>query len=214
MTIGQTLFTPNGGAPFVSPNVNIGVPSGKISFYGSGSSFSAPISVYMDGGLTALWSQPIQANAAGVLPPIYLDPTASYTNNAFAVKITTASGTLVRQHDPIPIPFLTTVGSKCIKIADPEIGEVIIGSALGISLVVTAPQGGAGLLLVGPNDDRLYGTGSDLPLFAINNSATTGSQTAIFTATNCPSSGTVRPFRWIPILCDGVLYYMCAWGVG
>lgn len=41
--------------------------------------------------------------------------------------------------------------------------------------------------------------------------ATTGSQTATFTASNKPGTGTTAPAKWVPVMLDGVQYYFPCW---
>ena len=57
----------------------------------------------------------------------------------------------------------------------------------------------------------LYGTAAGTPLLNLNTTATTGSQTATFTATNKPGSGTTAPTKWLPVSLDGTTYYIPAW---
>jgi len=45
----------------------------------------------------------------------------------------------------------------------------------------------------------------------VNTSATTGAQTATFTATNKPGTGTTAPTKWLPINLDGTKYYIPCW---
>lgn len=45
----------------------------------------------------------------------------------------------------------------------------------------------------------------------VNGQGTTGAQTATFTATNKPGSGTTAPSKWLPIVMDGTTYYIPAW---
>ena len=58
---------------------------------------------------------------------------------------------------------------------------------------------------------NLSGTSPGTPIINITNSATTGSQTATFTAVNKPGSTTTAPTKWIPIILDGTTYYIPAW---
>lgn len=55
------------------------------------------------------------------------------------------------------------------------------------------------------------GSGAGTECVQVDNSATTGAQTATFTATNKPGSGTTAPDKWIPINLDGTVHYVPAW---
>lgn len=55
------------------------------------------------------------------------------------------------------------------------------------------------------------GTGAGTAALAVNTSGTTGAQTATFSATNKPGSGTTAPTKWLPIIMDGTTYYIPAW---
>ena len=45
----------------------------------------------------------------------------------------------------------------------------------------------------------------------MNSMVTTGVQTATFTATNKPGSGTTAPTKWLPVVADGTTYYIPMW---
>jgi hypothetical protein len=56
----------------------------------------------------------------------------------------------------------------------------------------------------------IYGTLAGVAKLSLNTQATTGSQTATFTATNKPGTGTTGPDKWIPVLLDGTTHYVPA----
>lgn len=68
------------------------------------------------------------------------------------------------------------------------------GSALRINKVFLGSGGGAGTVAI-----------------QVDASATTGAQTATFTATNKPGSGTTAPSAWLPVSADGTTYYIPLW---
>lgn len=57
----------------------------------------------------------------------------------------------------------------------------------------------------------IYGGTAGTPYLTVNSSATTGAQTATFTATNKPGSGTTAPTKWLPVILDGTTYYIPCW---
>jgi hypothetical protein len=57
---------------------------------------------------------------------------------------------------------------------------------------------------------EISGSAAGTPALAINGSATTGSTTAVFSATNKPGSNT-GIVKWLPITIDGGTYYMPLW---
>jgi hypothetical protein len=71
------------------------------------------------------------------------------------------------------------------------------------NVTINAPTSGQALAMTG----IAAGTAA----LTINTSATTGAQTATFTATNKPGSGTTAPSKWLPVILDGTTYYIPAW---
>lgn len=68
----------------------------------------------------------------------------------------------------------------------------------------TGTTAGTGLFL---NNNAAAGSA----VFRIDGSATTGAQTATFTATNKPGSGTTSPSSWLPVNVDGAVKYIPMW---
>ena len=58
---------------------------------------------------------------------------------------------------------------------------------------------------------QIAATGVGETALRVNTSATTGAQTATFTATNKPGTGTTAPTKWLPINLDGTKYYIPCW---
>ena len=63
---------------------------------------------------------------------------------------------------------------------------------------------------LGANALVLAGNAAGTAVLRLNTQATTGAQTATFTATNKPGSGTTGPDKWIPINLDGTTHYVPA----
>ena len=200
------LISPPNGALLHPPRVALGkaFANAVYTFFVTGS--STPANVYQDGALTIPFSPTgqVTADAFGRCAAIYLDPTVTY-------KVTLTSSAIpggTRTCDPYQ-PAMATTGTSTAGIglrvnsqneytvATPNSG----GS--GVTLTLAAPPSGAALALVGDAP----GT----PLLVVNNSATTGAQTATFSATNRPGTATAGPVGWLPIQCDGVLYYAPMW---
>lgn len=71
------------------------------------------------------------------------------------------------------------------------------------NVIVSAPSSGASL--------TVNGISAGTAALKVSTSATTGSQTATFTATNKPGTGTTAPSKWLPIDLDGTTYYVPCW---
>lgn len=81
------------------------------------------------------------------------------------------------------------------------------------NVAILAPTSGDNLLLTnvaGGNALTIVGNSAGTAVLRLNTQATTGAQTATFTATNKPGSGTTSPDKWIPINLDGTLHYVPA----
>jgi hypothetical protein len=144
----------------------------------------------------------VYADTAGNFPPIYLDPTVIYrvvlANNQGAVQYT------VDPYVP-PLPF---TGNPNFNI-NPITGEVVVGqynSPNGSTLTVDKNSGSVSIAIPGNSSSP------GVPLVQFMNSLITGTQTATFTATNKPGTGTTAPSLWWPILGDGgQTYYIPLW---
>ncbi|MDE2103829.1 MAG: hypothetical protein KGL39_41715 [Patescibacteria group bacterium] len=77
--------------------------------------------------------------------------------------------------------------------------------ANGSSLAAGYFHGGTALQLF------IQGASAGTPAIGLSACATTGAQTATFSATNKPGSGTTAPSKWIPFTLDGTTYYVPAW---
>jgi hypothetical protein len=186
----------------------LALPGAYYNFYNSGT--STPATVYQDPGLTLPYpsaslngSNPlfsvVQADGTGAFQPIYLNPTTIYR-----VQLYNATWSLIEDVDPY-IPAMPTTGNGQIQL-DAQ-GEVVINAPTpggsGITLTVTSRSGGTALELVG--------SGAGAPAIIANTTVVVGTQTATFTASNKPGSGTTAPSKWLPISCDGGTYYIPLW---
>lgn len=184
------------------------LPNAYYNFYVSGT--TTPAAVYQDSGLAspfpaaplngsaALFSI-VQADGTGAMPPIFLNPTMIYR-----VQLYTVNWALIEDVDPYVPPMPVTGNGQIILDAQ---GEVTISAPVaggtGITLQIAARSGGTAL--------QLTGAGAGSPALIANTSALIGTQTATFTATNKPGSGTTAPTKWLPITCDGATYYLPLW---
>jgi hypothetical protein len=205
------ISSPPAGALLYKPRVDLG-PSfafAVYTFFLTGT--STPATVYQDGFLTTPFvpSNQVTADAYGRFPLIYLD-------NSIAYKVVLTSSAISggsRTADPYVVPLATT-GSSSVEgvglLGTPNtFGEYTLlapssgGSGVTLTLNATPSNNGAALALIG--------TQPGTPLLIVNNSATTGAQTATFAATNKPGTATSAPVGWLPIECDGTLYYIPLW---
>jgi hypothetical protein len=163
--------------------------------------------VYQDGALTTPFPITgfVTADSYGRFPPIYLD-----TSVIYKVQLYDSTNTLRWTVDPYTA-LLATVGTSALSTHGVNIaatGEVTIPAPAtggsGVSLTLNA-----GTLGVTPL--KITGTLPGNSALIVNNSATTGSQTATFSATNKPGTQTSAPAGWLPITCDGVQYYTPIW---
>jgi hypothetical protein len=168
---------------------------------------TTPANVYQDGALTTPFPITgfVTADLFGRFPPIYLD-----TSVIYKVQFFDRTNTLRWTVDPYTAP-LATVGTSSLSAFGMTIaptGEASIPApntgGTGISLTLNAGALGSTPLMVSatlPGQSTLI----------INNSVTTGVQTATFTATNKPGTATSSPAGWLPFTCDGVQYYTPIW---
>ena len=167
---------------------------------------NTPANVYQDGNLTTPYPATgfVSADIFGRFPPIYLDSSIIYkvtfnglngytwTVNAYTPPLAT-TGT--SQNSPYGINIAKT--GECV-IPAPNAGGT------GLSLTLKAGALGSAPL-------RVSSTIAGQNALIINSSATTGAQTATFAATNKPGTATSAPTAWLPLVCDGVQYYMPLW---
>jgi hypothetical protein len=205
MATGQLFYD-----PIARPLSSLGaaMPNAYYNFYVSGT--TNPATVYQDAGLTLPYpaaalngSSPlfsvIQADGTGAMPPIFLNPSVIYR-----VQLYSSTWSLVEDVDPYVPPMPVTGNGQLVLNAQ---GEMTINSPVpggtGITMIVNARAGGTALELVG--------SGAGSAAIIANTTVVAGSQTATFTATNKPGSGTTAPTKWLPITCDGATYYLPLW---
>lgn len=188
------------------PRINLGLKwaGSYYLFFLTGT--STAVAPFQNGALTTPFgSNQVTADATGLFPAIYLDGSIIYK-----VQFYNSAGALQWTLNPYTPP-LSTQGLSTNVTYGPQIattGEVILpapaSGGTGITLTLTAGVLGTTLLKVTAN---LPGQ----PAIIINSAATTGAQTATFAATNKPGTATSSPAGWLPIQCDGVLYYTPIW---
>ena len=205
MATGQLFYDPV-ARPLSSTGV--AMPSAYYNFYVSGT--TNPATVYQDQALTLPYpasplngSSPlysvVQADGTGAFTPIYLSPQTIYR-----VQLYSSTWSLIEDNDPY-VPAMPVTGNGQL-IIDAQ-GELQISAPVpggtGITLTVSARAGGTAL--------ELIGSGAGAAAIIANSAVVAGAQTATFTATNKPGSGTTAPTKWLPIQCDGALYYLPLW---
>ena len=205
MATGQLFYD-----PIARPLSSLGVsmPNAYYNFYVSGT--TNPATVYQDAGLTlpypaaalngssALYSV-VQADGTGAMTPIFMNPETIYR-----VQLYNSTWSLIEDVDPY-VPSMPVTGNGQL-IIDAQ-GEMTIAAPVaggsGITLTVNARASGTAIELVG--------SGFGSPAIIANTTVVAGTQTATFTATNKPGSGTTAPTKWLPITCDGATYYIPLW---
>jgi hypothetical protein len=205
MTTGQLFYDPI-SRPLSS--LGVAMPGAYYNFYVSGT--TTPATVYQDSALSLPFpaaalngSSPlytvIQADGTGAMPPIFLNPEVIYR-----VQLYNSTWSLVEDVDPY-VPSMPVTGNGQL-IIDTQ-GEMTIAAPVaggsGITLTVNARASGTAVELVG--------SGFGSPALIANTTVVAGAQTATFTATNKPGSGTTAPTKWLPITCDGATYYIPLW---
>ncbi len=205
MATGQLFYDPV-ARPLSATGVVM--PGAYYNFYVSGT--TTPAQVYQDAGLTlpfpaaslngsaALFTV-VQADGTGAMPPMFLNPSIIYR-----VQLYNSTWSLIEDVDPY-VPPMPVTGNGQVQI-DAQ-GEMTINAPVpggsGITLLITARAGGTALELVG--------SGAGSAALIANSTVLIGAQTATFTATNKPGSGTTAPTKWLPITCDGATYYIPLW---
>jgi hypothetical protein len=205
MATGQLFYDP---IPRPLSSLGVSLPGAYYNFYVSGT--TTPAQVYQDAGLTLPYpaaslngSSPLytvlQADGTGAFTPIFLNPETIYR-----VQLYNSTWSLIEDVDPY-VPAMPTTGNG--QIALDAQGEMTINAPVpggsGITLTVNVRAGGTAL--------ELIGSGAGAPALIANTTVLAGSQTATFTATNKPGSGTTAPTKWLPITCDGATYYIPLW---
>jgi hypothetical protein len=204
-TTGQLFYD-----PIARPLSSLGVsmPGAYYNFYASGT--TNPAVVYQDAALSLPYpaaslngSNPLysvlQADGTGAFSPIFLNPETIYR-----VQLYNSNWQLLEDVDPY-VPSMPVTGNGQMQL-DPQ-GEMTINAPVpggsGITLTVNARSAGTAL--------ELIGSGAGSPALIANTTVVAGTQTATFTATNKPGSGTTAPSKWLPITCDTGLYYIPLW---
>lgn len=205
MATGQLFYDPI-ARPLSS--VGLAMPGAYYNFYVSGT--TNPAVVYQDPALTlpfayaalngsTLIYSVVQADGTGAFAPIYLNPQTIYR-----VQLYNATWQLVEDVDPY-IPPMPTTGNGPVQI-DAQ-GEVVINAptpgGTGVTLALTARAGGQAL--------QLTGAAAGAAALIANTTVVAGSQTANFAAANKPGNANTLPTKWLPIQCDGALYYLPLW---
>jgi hypothetical protein len=174
------------------------LPNATYQFYLSGTTISTP--VYQDAGLTTPFASNPQANSSGLFPPIYLSSAVVYRWMMFDQY-----GRRLVDVDPY-VPPATFLG----------LGELSLNTLTGVVTVSPTMPGGSGAaltLIARPGGIALYagnGSGGNELEFA-NTGINSGIQTATFTATNKPGTGTTAPSLWWPLLINGIQSYIPLW---
>lgn len=209
MATGQLFYD---AFPRPLSSTGLTLPLGYYNFYFSGT--TNPAAVYQDAAISlpyALQTLPpggsganqvfyaVQADATGTMAPIFLNPTTIYR-----VQLYNAAGQLVEDVDPY-VPPLPGYGNGPITF-----------NAQGEATIAPPSVGGTGITLtIFPRSTaqalRLVGVTPGNSILTINNAVTVGANTATFVATNKPGSGTTSPSKWLPITCDGTVYYLPLW---
>jgi hypothetical protein len=205
MSTGQLFYDPI-ARPLSSTGTALAL--GYYNFYVSGTTTAATI--YQDPALTipypaaslngsaALYSV-VQGNSSGAFNAIYLNPQTIYR-----VQLYNSLFQLIEDVDPFIPAFMTTGNGQVAVDAQ---GEVTINAptpgGAGTTLTLASRSGGFSL--------QLTAGAAGAVTIAANNTVTVGTQTATFTATNKPGSGTTAPTKWLPIQCDGATYYIPLW---
>lgn len=189
MTTGQLFYDPI-SRPLSS--LGVAMPGAYYNFYVSGT--TTPATVYQDSALSLPFpaaalngSSPlytvIQADGTGAMPPIFLNPEVIYR-----VQLYNSTWSLVEDVDPY-VPSMPVTGNGQL-IIDTQ-GEMTIAAPVaggsGITLTVNARASGTAVELVG--------SGFGSPALIANTTVVAGAQTATFTATNKPGSGTTAPTK-------------------
>ena len=195
------------GTPYREAQVCLGPRFANSYYLFSLSGTNTATNIYSNGTLTTAF--PVQgrvtSDAFGRFPAIWLDPSIIYR-----VQFYNSFGALQWQRDPY-YSQLATVGTSSLSpygFSVAPTGEVTMPAPnTGGSGVTLTLKGGA----LGTTPLQISSPLPGNSAIIINSSATTGAQTATFTATNKPGTATSSPAGWLPVTCDGVQYYTPIW---
>jgi hypothetical protein len=195
------------GTPYREARVNLGKKFANSYYLFFLAGTSTPANVYQNGTLTTPFSPTgrVTADGFGRFAAIYLDPSVIYR-----VQFFNAANVQQWQVDPY-VSQLSTVGTSSLRAFGFQIaptGEITLDApnAGGTNITLTLKSGSLGTSAL-----QLAGTLPGNSTLIVNNSATTGAQTATFVAANKPGTATSAPAGWLPITCDGVQYYTPIW---
>ena len=118
-----------------------------------------------------------------------------YTNGATRASVSSNGGMVINA------PVSGTVGLQVTPVSGSAGISILAGSGNAFALRV---QGGTSV----PAAYFVNNSGVGSPGIRVDSSATTGTQTATFTATNKPGSSTTAPSQWLPVSLDGSTYYI------
>lgn len=93
-------------------------------------------------------------------------------------------------------------------------GATALAIASTGAITASAPTGGDTLTttnVAGGNALVVNGNAAGTAVIRLNTQATTGAQTATFSATNKPGSGATAPTKWVPLNIDGTTMYFPLW---
>lgn len=193
--------------PYREAQVCLGTKFANSYYQFSVSGGNTATNIYQNGTLTTAFpiTGYVVSDNYGRFPAIYLDPSVIYR-----VRFFNNLGVQQWQQDPY-YSQLSTVGTSSLSAYGVNIattGEVTVpapnSGGSGISLTLKAGSLGSAALQI---SSTLPGNSA----LIVNSSATTGTQTATFAASNKPGTATSAPAGWLPITCDGVQYYTPIW---
>jgi hypothetical protein len=206
MSFATKLGTAVHGQLLREPRANLGTKFGLSYYLFFLTGTSTAVAPFQNGALTTPFSSnQITSDANGRFPAIYLDGSVIYK-----VQFYNSLGALLHTLDPYT-PQLSIQGLSTNVTYGPQI------AATGEMTLPAPNSGGSGITLtlnagaLGTTPLKVTANAPGQPAIIINSSATTGAQTATFAAANKPGTATSSPAGWLPIQCDGTLYYTPIW---
>lgn len=186
------------------PNLGPALASSYWQFTLTGTATAA--TVYQDANLTTPFpTNQVASDSQGRFPAIYLDSSVVYRAQLFNSNGVSVRGPYDNYQSPLPTSGSSqtqTVGFKITPFNEFTAANAAGGTGNALTLNATEPSGAC---------VRFYGTVPGANALEVDSSATTGAQTATFTATNKPGIATSAPVAWLPIKCDGQIYYTPLW---
>jgi hypothetical protein len=135
----------------------------------------------------------------------------SNTGGLLWVGLESSTGAVLATGTPAYSAAIITENATALVLGTNGAARLTIASTGGGTWA--APVSGDTLALTnvaGANALSVNGNAAGTAVLRLNTQATTGAQTATFTATNKPGSGTTSPNKWIPINLDGTTHYVPA----